>query len=225
MLMQDASYSLSPRLELQSYLCDGLEGQKYGQLSDVQSKKPDQALFEEGDRADHIYEVLRGMVRLSKMLPDGRRQVTGFLRAGQLFGLAPEGRHVFSAEAIGPVELRRYSRANFDRLFDEIPGFARRVLSATSHELRAAQDQMLLLGRKTAQEKLASFLLNLRIGKTVETPMSRADIADYLGLTVETVSRTVSKMKQDRLITIVSMSQISILQLARLEELAAGECE
>ena len=128
-------------------------------VSSLQKRGPGETLFVEGDEMDSVYEVVRGMLRLYKLLPDGRRQITGFLSAGSLLGSAPEGVCLYTAEAITEVTLCRYKRAAFERLIDEVPGFAKRLLAATSHELRAAQDQMLLLGRKTAAEKIASFLL------------------------------------------------------------------
>ena len=83
-------------------------------------------LFAEGDETTSIYEIVRGMLRLVKLLPDGRRQITGFLSAGHLLGLAPEGVRVYTAEAVTEVTLRRYGRAAFERLIDEVPGFSRR---------------------------------------------------------------------------------------------------
>jgi CRP/FNR family transcriptional regulator len=194
----------------------------------VQGRAAGEVLFREGDPADNVYEVLNGMVRLYKLLPDGRRQITGFLGRGNLLGLAPEGVCVFTAEAITEVTLSCYRRKTFERLIDELPGFARRLLAVASHELNAAQDQMLLLGRKTASEKVASFLLMMADrprgkGDGTEIPMTRGDMADYLGLTIETVSRTLTKMRQDGLISIPSPAQIEIVDRARLEVLAAGE--
>jgi CRP/FNR family transcriptional regulator len=170
------------------------------------------------------------MVRLYKLLPDGRRLITGFLSAGNLLGLAPDGVCVYTAEAITEVTLCRYKRVAFERLIDEVPGFAKRLLAVTSHELRAAQDRMLLLGRKSATEKVASFLLLMadRQGAEdldeVDVPMTRTDIADYLGLTIETVSRTLTKLKQDGVIALPTFARIEIRDQDRLEELAAGEC-
>ena len=169
------------------------------------------------------------MLRLCKLLPDGRRQITGFLSAGHFLGLAPEGVCVYTAEAITEVTLCRYKRTAFDRLIDEVPGFAKRVLAVASHELSAAQNQMLLLGRKAAAEKVASFLLLMadqqgeERRRTIELPMTRSDIADYLGLTIETVSRTLTKLKQDRLIALPTPDRIKIRDRDQLEELAAGE--
>ena len=197
-------------------------------LTSLYGKAPGETLFVEGDEADSIYEIVRGMVRIHKLLPDGRRQITGFLSAGHLLGLAPEGAFVYTAEAITEVTLCRYKRAAFDRLIDEVPGFAKRLLAVASEELYRAQDQMLLLGRKSATEKVASFLL-LMAGQQddeegeVEVPMTRSDIADYLGLTIETVSRTLSKLKQDGVIALPTPAHVEILAREQLDELAAGE--
>jgi CRP/FNR family transcriptional regulator, anaerobic regulatory protein len=198
-------------------------------IGTIERKAPGETLFSEGDETNCVYEIARGMVRLYKLLPDGRRQITGFLSAGHLLGLAPEGACIYAAEAITEVTLCRYARAAFERLIDEVPGFARRLLAVASHELRAAQEQMLLLGRKTATEKVASFLLLIAReqdgngSEKVDVPMSRNDIADYLGLTIETVSRTLTKLKQDGLIALPTPTHIEIRDRDQLEELAAGE--
>jgi CRP/FNR family transcriptional regulator, anaerobic regulatory protein len=195
-------------------------------VSSLQTKAPGETLFSEGDETDCVFEVVRGMLRLYKLLPDGRRQITGFLSAGHLLGFAPEGVCIYTAEAITEVTLCRYKRTTFERLIDEVPGFAKRLLTAASHELRAAQDQMLLLGRKTATEKVASFLLLIagqQGGDRVDVPMTRSDIADHLGLTVETVCRTITRLKQDRVIELLTPSRIKIVDRGQLEELAVGE--
>jgi CRP/FNR family transcriptional regulator, anaerobic regulatory protein len=199
-------------------------------ISSRQRKAPGETLFSEGDEAESVYEVLTGMLRLYKLLPDGRRQITGFLTAGDLLGLAPEGVCVHTAEAITEVTLCCYKRSAFERLIDEVPGFARRLLAVTSHELRAAQDQMLLLGRKSAPEKVASFLLLIADrqggdGDLIDVPMTRSDIADYLGLTIETVSRSLSRLKVDQVIALRCAARIEIRDRERLAELAAGDSE
>jgi CRP/FNR family transcriptional regulator len=194
-------------------------------ITSLQKRAAGETIFWEGDPADSVYEVVSGTLRLHKLLPDGRRQVTGFLCAGHLIGLAPEGTWVYTAEAITDVTLCRYRRPAFERLIDTVPGFARRVLTATSHELRVAQDQMLLLGRKTAVERVASFLLLMaeqQGGEEISIPMGRNDIADYLGLTVETVCRTLSQLKRSELIELPTHGHIIIQDRRELEELAAG---
>jgi CRP/FNR family transcriptional regulator len=201
-------------------------------VSSLQKKASGETLFTEGDEADCVYEVVRGMLRLYKLLPDGRRQITGFVSAGHLLGLAPEGVCVYTAEAITDVTLCRYKRTVFERLIDEVPGFAKRLLAVASHELCMAQNQMLLLGRKAATEKVASFLLLMvdeqgsdDDAEAVGFPMTRSDIADYLGLTIETVSRTLTKLKQSRLIALPTPARVEIRDRDRLEELAAGESD
>ena len=200
-------------------------------ITSLQRKAPGEILFAEGDEADCVYEITSGMVRLYKLLPDGRRQITGFLRAGNLLGWAPEGVCVYTAEAITEVTVCRYKRKALERLIDEAPGFAKRLLTVTSHELRAAQDQMLLLGRKTALEKVASFLIIMAerqdgsAAAEIDVPMTRSDIADYLGLTLETVSRTLGKLKQATLIALPTSGHVVILNRDQLETIAAGEVE
>ncbi len=189
-------------------------------------------IFAEGDEANSVYEVVRGILKLYKLLPDGRRQITGFLSAGHLIGLANGDLYLYTAEAVTEVTLCRYRRVLLDRLVDEVPGFARALLAATSDELRAAQDQMLLLGRKDAMEKIASFLLMmadrqhaLGPSREIEIPMGRSDIADYLGLTIETISRMLTKLKSQGVIALPTPARIGLRNRERLEDLAAGEGE
>ncbi len=197
-------------------------------ITSLQKRLPGETLFAEGDEASSVYEIVRGMFRLVKLLPDGRRQITGFMPAGHLLGLAPEGIHVYTAEAITEVTVCRYGRAAFERLIEEMPGFAKRLFAQTSHELRANQDQMVLLGRKTATEKVASFLLMFAgqqradEAAEIDMPVTRCDIADYLGLTIETVSRTFTKLRQDGLIELPAPTRIKLRDRARLEEVATG---
>lgn len=196
----------------------------------TQKVMPGKTLFAEGDDADTVFEIVQGILKLYKLLPDGRRQIMGFVSTDKLIGFSDEETYEYTAEALTEVSLCRYSRAQFNRLLDEMPGFARRVLNGRSQDLHSAQDQMLLLGRKTAMERIASFLLSF--GKlqqkpsnsaSLHLPMSRADIADYLGLTIETVSRTLTKLKNDSIISLPEAVEIKLIDRHRLEELAAGE--
>jgi len=188
-------------------------------------------LFSEGDDADSVFEVVSGTLRLYKVLIDGRRQIIGFVSGGRLLGIAPQRQYLCSAEAVTPLTVRRYKRPAFERRIDEEPGLARRILAELSNELCLAQDQMLLLGRKSATEKVASFLLSLAAGLDgdvadhIDLPMGRGDIADYLGLTVETVSRTFTKLRNDGVIALPSPNSVEILDAAQLEETAAGATE
>ncbi|HYE47956.1 MAG TPA: helix-turn-helix domain-containing protein [Azospirillaceae bacterium] len=190
----------------------------------------DRMIFSEGDPAACVHIITGGMVRLCKMMPDGRRQIVGFLQAGDMMGLAMAARYLYSAEAVVPVTLRRLPRARLDALLDREPSLGRRLLSRTVTELQAAQDQMLLLGRKTAAERLASFLLVLarRAGTAhdgrckVSMPMTRTDIGDFLGLTMETVSRAFTKLKTTRMIRLAGGHVVELLDMDALAELAEG---
>lgn len=195
-----------------------------------QKLRAGQTLFAEGDDATGVFEVSQGILKLYKLMPDGRRQIMGFVSSDSLIGITSADSYLYTAEAVTDVGLVRYSRAQFDRLVDEVPGFARRALAVGFHELNSAQDQMLLLGRKTATEKVASFLLflsGLQSGSVdsddVHVPMSRSDIADYLGLTVETVSRTLTKLKRDGVIALRNATNTKFVNRDLLEDIAAGE--
>ena len=216
-----------------SVVCRGLSQQAARPLMAIISlhrKAAGEVLFAEGDEADSIYEVVRGTVRLYKLLPDGRRLITAFLSAGHLLGLALDGVCVDTAEAVTDVTLCRYKRAAFERLVDEVPGLAKRLLAVTSDELRAAQERMLLLGRKSATEKVASFLMLMAAQQgsddaaAVAIPMTRRDIADYLGLTIETVSRTLTTLKQQGVIALPTATRIEIRDRDDLEEFS-GETD
>ena len=140
-------------------------------------------LFEEGGPADEILTLTTGILKLYKLLADGRRQVVGFLVPGDFLGLAFGRAYACSAEAVTPATVCRFRRSRFLELLERFPWLEKEILTRTSTELAAAQQQMLLLGRKTARERLASFLLGMveRRGDgpdRVDLPMGRADIAD-----------------------------------------------
>lgn len=185
-----------------------------------------QSLFHEGDPATRVFTLTRGTLKLYKLLADGRRQVTGFLQPGDFLGISVDDEHAFSAEALEDSILCWFPRSRFDDFVDEHSAMERELYRMAAHELAAAQQQFVLLGRKTATERLASFLLLLseRVGRgrpercgTVRLPMSRSDIADYLGLTKETVSRVISALKRDRIVRLDSLDVVEILDRGRLE--------
>ena len=186
----------------------------------------------EGDTAEYFFNVTAGTAKLFKLLPDGRRQITGFASAGTFLGLAVSASYAFSAEAVEPTEFCRFSRTRLRRLLDDFPAMEKRLLEVASNELVAAQEQMLLLGRKTARERVASFLLARAAGgagcaaraanSRILLPMARTDIADYLGLTVETVSRTMTRLRIERMIEMASPTEIVLRNQSGLATLAAG---
>lgn len=154
-------------------------------------------LFAEGDEADYFYQVVLGVIRSYKLLSDGRRQIDAFHLRGDIFGLEAGREHRFSAEAVGDAAVIAYRRSRLDTLTRDDPAFRDNIMMTTLRSLQRAQDHMLLLGRKTAQEKIATFLLDMaaRVSEDdeqFELPMQRCDIADHLGLTIETVSRTLT---------------------------------
>lgn len=188
-----------------------------------------QALFHEGDPATRAFTLTRGTLKLYKLLADGRRQVIGFVHPGDFLGISVDDEHAFSAEALEDSQLCWFPRTRFDDFVEEQPTMERELYRMAAHELAAAQQQFVLLGRKTASERLASFLLILSeraelsngIGPgMVRLPMSRSDIADYLGLTKETVSRVISALKCERIIRLETLDVVQILDRARLEQLA-----
>lgn len=196
--------------------------------------QPKQMVFYEGDPAEFVYEVLEGTVKLYKLLSDGRRQITGFFFPGDLIGVGLYDEHTHSAEAITEVTLRKISKTRLTEAMSQNPVIGRHIFGLAADELAAAQDQLLLLGRKSPVEKVASFLLKLseRNGERGEAatpiylPMARSDIADYLGLTTETVSRTFSRLRRERAIRLLENHLVDLIDLDRLESYADGEeCE
>jgi CRP/FNR family transcriptional regulator len=192
--------------------------------------EPRHAIFNESDPAEYVYNLTGGTVKIYKLLGDGRRQITGFLFAGDFLGLTHNESYAYSAEALAPTTLCRFPRRKLEALLDEMPNLEQRLLAMASHELAAAQDQMVLLGRKSARERVVSFLLMLsnsaarhgRPGGPVFLPMSRSDIADYLGLTIETVSRTLTRLRKQGLIELLDEKQVRLSKRHELREIAEG---
>lgn len=190
-----------------------------------------QSAIVEGEPAQDLFNVISGAIKLYKLLPDGRRQITGFLSAGDFLGIAFNDTYAYTAEAINDVKLCRFPRRRLEGLLSDYPMLERRLLGEAAHELVAAQDQMLLLGRKTAMERVTSFLLMLakRATRTrksdsrLEVPMTRTDIGDYLGLTTETVSRAISRLRDDKIVSVETRGQIVVLDREALEHLTEGE--
>ena len=190
--------------------------------------EPGEALFWEGDRAGHVFHVLEGCLRLYRVLPDGRRAVMGFVFAGEFLGLSLPGSYIYTAEAVTTVRVRRLSRSRFLAAVDETPELRPQLLARMCEEMSAAHQHLVVLGQLRAEERVISFLLSAarRTGAdrrrpvAVELPMSRLDIADYLGLTIETVCRTISKLKRGGLIALEGRHILVLKRLDRLKELA-----
>lgn len=189
----------------------------------------DDTIFSEGDDANYSYRVVSGTIRLCKLLSDGRRQIAEFLQSGDFFGFEWRDTHSLTAEALEDVVVVRFARARLDRLGEERRDVQRHLMSLLSHDLWVAQNHLVLLGRQTAKERVASFLLSLatrnnaRSGDTLDIPMCRQDIADYLGLTIETVCRAISELKRARLIQVPNRLQIVVQNLPALRKIAGAD--
>ncbi len=185
-------------------------------------------VFTEGARADAVWTLVSGSILLSKLLRDGRRQVVGIVVPGDFLGLPLQSANGFTATTLTPSTLCRFDRTRFTDLLNRTPGLMRQVFETFSHELALAQAHMLLLGRRSAEEKVAAFLLSLRdrwaplqgLTSRVDLPMTRQDIGDYLGLTLETVSRTMTKLAQRKIIAVIP-DGVRILDAERLERAAS----
>jgi CRP/FNR family transcriptional regulator, nitrogen fixation regulation protein len=185
----------------------------------------DDEIYAEGDPSDCWYKVIVGTVRIAKLLADGRRHIAEFHSAGECFGFDSAPERLYSAEAVGDLVVMRYPRRATDSLIENDPRLAGHFCDIALGELAHAQTRMLLLGRMTAQERVASFLLEMSErrdrNRTIDLPMSRTDIADYLGLTIETVCRLLSGFKRHGMIGITNAHRIELRDRNALE--AIGE--
>jgi len=214
-------------------ICGELDSDQLSHLTTILSDVtvvPGQALFFESDPADHLYIIRTGCARVYKLLSDGRRMITGFLFDSDFIGLASNERYAYTAEAVTELTMCRYPRNRLEDFFEMYPSIETRMLRVATNELAAAQDQMVLLGRKTAQEKLASFLYLLSeravrrgdSGMVLALPMNRTDIGDYLGLTIESVSRCFTQIRKSGAIELVTAHSVRILDKERLRDLTGS---
>ncbi len=185
-------------------------------------------LFCEGDDAEFVYEVLDGVFCCYSLLPDGRRQVTGFVHPGDIIGLGSQDTYHTSCDAVCDATVRSIPRSRLMKVAEERPELGSRLLDCATEQLAGMQQHFVLLGCKSAQEKLASFLLTLArryAGEDAEEvtfilPMTRSDIADYLGLTIETVSRTFTKLRNAGVIDLPQSTTVHVRDIFCLEEMA-----
>ena len=179
-------------------------------------------IFGDNEPADYLYKVVSGGVRTYKILSDGRRQIGGFYLPGDIFGLEFADEHTLSAEAIADSKVLVVKRSAITALTGRDAAVARQLFALTGRELHRVQDRIMLL-IKSAQERVASFLLEMseRVSgaSAIELPMSRQDIADYLGLTIETVSRTLTSLEGSATIEVATSRRIVLrnrLALSRM---------
>jgi len=178
-------------------------------------------VYGESEPAEYIYQVVEGEVRSHKLLSDGRRQIGAFHLAGDIFGLANGPVHRFTAEDIVDTTVRLMKRRSLEHVAESDAMVALNLLNMTTSNLQHAEDHMLLLGRKTSLERVAAFLLEmdrrLTAAGVLALPMSRRDIADYLGLTLETVSRALSYLHGKGILGFVGQSQRQIVLMDRAQ--------
>jgi CRP-like cAMP-binding protein len=181
-------------------------------------------IYGENEPADYLYKVVSGTVRTYKILNDGRRQIGAFYLPGDVFGLEVDDEHQFSAEAISDARVLVIKRSALVALANRDGDVARQLWSFTARELKRVQDHVLLL-IKSAQQRVACFLLEmaerLAGAETVELPMSRQDIADYLGLTIETISRTLTQLEAEAAIALPTSRRIVLRNRKALDRLNA----
>lgn len=213
-------------------ICAALDAQQLVALSKTSSKQKigsGSELVGDAETIDHYSNVLSGVVKLTKTLSDGRQQIVGLQFAPDFVGRPFKEESALNAEAATDVSLCSFPKAAIERMMRESPGLERRLLRQTLKELDEARDWMVTLGRKSAAEKVASFLLLIarnidpaadpdREVAEFELPLTRADIADYLGLTIETVSRQLTKLRADGVIDIRNNRHIIVPNLVRLEK-------
>ena len=185
----------------------------------------DEEIFGEGELAEYVYQVVSGSVRTYKLLSDGRRQIGSFHVPGDMFGLESNSTHRLTAEAIVDTTVRLVKRSAIEKAATTNVQVARKLWSMTAAELRHAENHMLLLGRKTAMEKVAAFLLEMdhRLAGAgmLALPMCRRDIGEYLGLTLETISRAMSQLHAQGVLGFSGARQIVLRDRQRLRDMDA----
>ena len=196
----------------------------------IETFEPGRPIFWQSDPAKHVFEIVEGVVRMFKILSNGRRVITGFLYAGDLIGISLLNRYLYGAEAVTRTTVRRFSRQSFQQRMDQSPELRPSLFARLSDEMAAAQEQMVLLATKTAEERVCTFLIltarrapRAFLSSHLDLPMTRQDIADHLGLTIETVSRTFSSLTSQGAITPEGRHQYKI----KIEKLMvlAGEVD
>jgi CRP/FNR family transcriptional regulator len=216
---------------------DDVQVKKLSQIAHRRKIPAGQTIISDAEPVDFFANVIAGAVKLTKTLPDGRQQIVGLLFAPDFLGRAYSRSNPYTAEAATEVEICTFPNVAFERLVSEYPGLQQRLFQHTLDELDAARDWMLLLGRKTAEEKVASFLYmlarrSLMVGcshsakpanASFELPLTRADMADFLGLTIETVSRQLTRMKTSNVIRLSTNRLIMVPDIARLARVAGQE--
>jgi CRP/FNR family transcriptional regulator len=215
-----------------SDICGGLDDRDIRDLAAASHRvqlKPGETLIWEGDAAENTYVVARGALRASKSSDDGRRQVLDFMFAGQFVGIPSDATYHFNVEALTNAEVCRFDRRKLEGVMAKYPSVEKGYRAGSARQLEQAYEHAYALGRRTAMERVAAFLLDLRASSCPKTatgvlklPMTRGDIADFLGLTLETVSRGFSRLKSLGVIRLPSAQEVEIRDAERLRALAGA---
>jgi CRP/FNR family transcriptional regulator, anaerobic regulatory protein len=213
-----------------SDICGGLDDVEIRELAAGSQRirlKAGETLVWDGDASRHTYIVTHGALRAAKESDDGRRQILDFLFAGQFIGIPSDLKHHFNAEALTDTEVCRFDRLKLEELMAKYPAVGKGYRHGTMRQLEDAYDHAYALGRRTAMERVAAFLLDLQAAHcprgpsgVLKLPMTRGDIADFLGLTLETVSRAFSRIKTLDIIRLPSAQEVEIRDPERLKALA-----
>ena len=190
-------------------------------------------VFREGDPAGRVFTLIDGTAKLTRLLPDGKQQVVGFRFAGDIIGYTTQPNYPFDAELLTDAKLCRLDRPRLAGLLQRYPALEHRLLDLCVQELAATQEQLVTVGRRTAEARVAAFLLSLvaarrrrgAVGRLLEMPMTRADIADFLGLTLETVSRTLTAFRKRGWIREPAHQRVELINLGALTGLAEGTAD
>ena len=196
----------------------------FSNISEEKEFEDKKTIFLQQEPSKNLYNITKGNVKIYRLLSDGRIQIIGFLYPGDFFGSYREEKYNYSAESIGDLRVCVFKLSSLDDYLEKNMKLAKELLHMTSHELTLAQDRMMLLGKMSASERVAKFILNiskqrLRIGwqnNPISIPMTRQDIADYLGLTLETISREFTKLKSTNTIKFLTPKQIYITDRDKL---------
>ncbi|NOG72504.1 Crp/Fnr family transcriptional regulator [Roseicella sp. DB1501] len=187
-------------------------------------------IFREGDAAGKVFTLIEGFAKLSRLLPDGKQQVVGFRFAGDVIGYTTLAAYPFDAELLTEARICRLERRQLDALLQRYPKLERRMLDLCVQELTATQEQLVTVGRRSAEARVAAFLLSLveagrrrgAVPQVLEMPMTRADIADFLGLTLETVSRSLTAFRKRGWIREPMHHRVELLDPEAISALAEG---
>ena len=215
MLAQTAHTTDEVAAKFPPFLFRNPRGEQTSATPAARSYDKGQEIYGEGDAAAWYFKVVSGVVRTCKILSDGRRQIDAFHVAGDIFGFEHGETYRSDAEAVGEAVVLAYRRCSLEALASSDVAIARQVVATTLLNLERAQEHMILLGRKSATEKVATFLLDMaeRVHvDAIQLPMSRSDIADYLGLTIETVSRTLTQFEREQIIALPAARRNIVLR-------------